>query len=128
MDRKVEIVLDPASDRFDPVDDRWMEHVEGLVGDLRDTVDGVERHRKPVAGTKGFVSDIVLPVMSTGAVSASIGVVASWVSRDRGRSVRLTLRVDGSVEEFEMSGSELDEERVDALVASVIAGIGGATT
>jgi hypothetical protein len=91
MAEQVELKIEPSSDRFDPLDDRWLEQVDGFAGELDQELGGVERERRPVDGGKGFdLASIVLSLGSAGAFTATVELVKSWLSRDRSRSVRLS--------------------------------------
>ena len=61
MAEQVELKIEPSSDRFDPLDDRWLEQVDGFADELDQELGGVERERRPVDGGKGFdLASIVL--------------------------------------------------------------------
>ena len=37
-DSGIEVTVEPATDRFDPLDDRWATQVDALVGELASTL------------------------------------------------------------------------------------------
>jgi Effector Associated Constant Component 1 len=119
MDEAVELRLEPVSERFDAVDDRWLDQVAGLVSELQDGVGGVSRRREPVEGTKGALDSILLSLTSAGALTAAVELIKAWLTRDRSRSVKVTWAADGSVQQFELAGSEIDPAAFDQIVRAV---------
>ena len=128
MAEQVELKIEPSSDRFDPLDDRWLEQVDGFADELDQELGGVERERRPVDGGKGFdLASIVLSLGSAGAFTATVELVKSWLSRDRSRSVRLSWSETGEVREVELKGSDLDDASFDEIVRSVAQRLAGST-
>ncbi len=120
MDGQVELRLEPASGRFDMQDDRWLDQVGGLVGELQAGVGGVAMRRAPEPGAKGAIDSIVIPLVSAGGLTAMIELARSWLSRDRTRSLKVSWSADsGAVESIELSGSAVDSARFDDLLATV---------
>jgi hypothetical protein len=119
MNEQVELHIEPASTRFGPHDDRWLDQVGGLVSELRTEVGGVSTQRAPIAGTKGGIDSIVLTLASAGGLSAFADLVRSWLSRDRTRSIKVSLYESGELQALELSGSEVDAGAFDELVRSV---------
>jgi hypothetical protein len=128
MAEQVQLRIEPSSDRFDSIDDRWLEQVDGLVEELDQEVGGVDRDRRPVEGGKGFdLAAIVLSLGSAGAFTATVELVKSWLSRDRSRSVRLSWSETGEVREVELKGSDLDDAAFDEIVRSAAQRLAGST-
>jgi hypothetical protein len=128
MAEQVELKIEPSSDRFDPLDDRWLEQVDGFADELDQELGGVERERRPVDGGKGFdLASIVLSLGSAGAFTATVELVKSWLSRDRSRSVRLSWSETGEVREVELKGSDLDDASFDEIVRSAAQRLAGST-
>lgn len=119
MDEQVELRLEPLSGRFDMDDGRWLDQVDGLVGELRDQAGNVATRRTPEAGTKGGVDAIVIPVISAGGLTAVIELARSWLTRDRTRSLKVSWSDRGTVESIELSGAEVDSTRFDDLLRAV---------
>jgi hypothetical protein len=116
----MEVQVEPLSERFDRLDDRWLDHVALFVADLRREVGNVERRSKAVPGMKGLdLGSIAVSLSSAGAFAALASVIKAFIERDNGRSVRATLRKDGKLEQLEISGSNVqDVERLIASLAS----------
>jgi hypothetical protein len=119
MGDAVELRLEPVSDRFDASDDRWLDQVAGFVTELQDGVGGVERQREPVEGTKGALDSILLSLTSAGALTAAVELLKAWLSRDRSRSVKVSWAADGSVQQLELAGSQVDSAAFDQIVSAV---------
>lgn len=107
--------LEPSSERFDPVDDRWLDQVAQLVADLRQEADSITRGFQPQTGTKGGLGPIIVSLGSAGAFTAAFEVIKAFVTRDRGRSVRVTWYEDGRAASLEVTGQGLDDDTVRRL-------------
>jgi hypothetical protein len=119
MDEQVELRLEPLSGRFDMYDDRWLDQVDGLVGELRAGADDVRSRRTAAPGTKGAIDAIVIPVISAGGLTAVVEMVRSWLDRDRTRSLKVSWSDSGSVESIELSGADVEAARFDDLLHAV---------
>ena len=120
MGDAVELRLEPVSERFDASDDRWLDQVAGFVTELQDGVGGVTRQREPVEGTKGALDSILLSLTSAGALTAAVELLKAWLSRDRSRSVKVSWTADGSVQQLELAGSQVDSAAFDQVVSAVV--------
>ena len=110
MAEQLELKIEPSSDRFDPLDDRWLEQVDGFADELDQELGGVKRQRRPVDGGKGFdLASIVLSLGSAGALTATVELVKSWLSCSTaaGRCASRGRRPARS-RELELKGSDLD--------------------
>jgi hypothetical protein len=119
VESRVELRLEPTSDRYDAADDRWLDQVAAFVSELRSEVGDVDVQREPVAGAKGFLDTIVLPLASAGAVTGTIEMLKAWLGRDRSRSVKVTWAADGGVQQLELAGNSVDDAEFDRIVNSV---------
>lgn len=115
----MELTVEPASERFDPTDDRWLDQVTGLVTELRRAVGDVSTTRVPVAGTKGTLESIVVSLASAGSMATMVELVKSWLSRDRTRSLKVTWGSGGDVQAVELSGAGWDDTAFDGLLRAV---------
>lgn len=122
----MEIELEPSSQRFDHLDDRWVTQVSLLVADLQRDVGRTSRGAEPEAGTKGgllgpIVVDlepVILALGSAGAFTALADVVRGFLARDQSRSIRARLKDGDQVREIEIHGSN-DVDEVARLVAAL---------
>lgn len=127
MESPVELRLEPASQRFDVTDDRWLDQVAALLVDLRENVGEVDLRREAVPGAKGALQAIVLPLASAGAFTAAVEVLKAWLGRDRSRSVKVTWSGEGELQELELSGTRVDDEAFDEVIRSVVARLAAPT-
>ena len=126
MGRQVVVVVsvEPGSARFDESSDSWLDQVAALRGELRAAVGVGAVAPLPVeptpAVTKGAWQSIGVSIASAGTLTALVEVAKAWLGRDRSRSLtfRWTAR-DGSGGSIELSGSDVGEERFEALLEVV---------
>jgi hypothetical protein len=108
--------IEPSSERFDRLDDRWLSQVSHLVGELRrDGVD-IDRRSAPEPGQKGDVGPLIMALGSAGLFTAAVDVIKAFVARDEGRTVRLTWHQDGRLQSLELGGPHVDHEVVQRVV------------
>ncbi|MDP9241261.1 MAG: hypothetical protein M3O55_11605 [Actinomycetota bacterium] len=79
------------NDRYDEDDLRWVDQVADVVDDLRRNDAAVRSRRTPVPGTKGTIDQLILSLASAGALTSTIEILKVWLSRDKHRSVELTI-------------------------------------
>ena len=104
----VDLELAPGSTRFDPADERWLRQVQDLAQELQKA--GLLQQRStPEPGTKGALDQLILSLGSGGAFAASVEIVKSWLSRDRGRTLVVKYFENGQTQAIELSGSVADE-------------------
>jgi hypothetical protein len=111
--------LEPSSERFDPLDERWLAQMAQLTADLRREVGTVNRVSKPQPGVKGDLGSIVMALGSAGAFTAAVEVIKAFVARDQGRAVRLSWHQDGRLESLEVSGTGVDDDLMDRVVGAL---------
>ncbi|HEX6421057.1 MAG TPA: hypothetical protein VFZ77_21315 [Acidimicrobiales bacterium] len=97
----------------DPDDD-----LDDLVAGLRRCAgdDAVTHHQSPRLAKADTVESIVLALGSAGVLTAAVEVVRSWLGRDRRRSVAMSWHEDGGLESVTISGDNLDDQSVGAIV------------
>jgi hypothetical protein len=115
----VELRLDASSDRFDAADDRWLDQVAGLVGELQTEVGVISRVREPVQGSKGSLDAILLSLSSAGALTAAVELIKAWLQRDRSRSIKVSWSEEGKLQALELAGSQVDSTAFDQVVRAV---------
>jgi hypothetical protein len=94
----LEVVVEAASDQFDPNDPGWRAQLVALRKSLRDAdIDDVRREERPAPGHKAGFESILIALGTSGAITAAVEVFRSWLSRDRHRRVELTFK-DGDRE------------------------------
>ena len=115
-----ELVLEPQSSRFDPLDDRWLNQVSDFSRDLDREVGGVSRVARPVAGTKGELTSLVLTLGSAGAFTTAAEFFKAWVGRGKGStSLKVSWSDQTGPQSVELTGSELDKDVVHRIALAV---------
>jgi hypothetical protein len=115
----MDFVLEPVSERFDPLDDRWLTQVTGLVGELHREVGTVSRRTEARADAKGDLGSIIVALGTAGAFTAAVEVIKAFVARDQGRRVRLSWHQDGRLESFEVDGKNIDAAVMERVLGAL---------
>ena len=121
-----EVVVQPATDRYDPGDDRWLAQASDMYTELDRQVGGVRRELTLVAESKGPVEAVILALGSAGAFRAAVEFFRAWLARDRTRSVEISWTIDGSPQKVVMRGDALDLSVLQPVVHAAAGRIGGA--
>jgi hypothetical protein len=111
-------MIEPASNRFDALDDLWLTQVGQFVTELDHEVGSVSRRSEPVVGAKGEVSSVVLSLSSAGVFTAAVEFFKAWLGRDQTRSLKVSFTADGRVQAFEIDGG-LSKEAFDGIVQAL---------
>jgi hypothetical protein len=119
MEGQIEIQLEPVSHRFDSLDDRWLTQVREFTTELQREVGGVTRHTEAVPGAKGGIDTIILALGSAGALTAAVEMFKAWLRRDDTRALKVSFSTGGQVQSVEITGEEVDDESVDAIMDAV---------
>jgi Effector Associated Constant Component 1 len=113
---RLELVVEPRSQRFDEADSRWGEQVGALYRELRQELGDVRREREPVAGAKGATTDIILALGSSGAITAAVTMFKAWLARDKTRALELEWTEGGQSRKLSIRGTDVEEDTFDELV------------
>lgn len=121
-----EIRIEPGSDKFDRNDSNWMEQVDSLYSDLRQEVGKVSMKVQPVEGHKGGVdpASIILALGSAGAITAAVQMFQAWLSRDRTRSLTLSVSKGGEEQTITVSGKGMNEAVITELMEAGLSNTG----
>jgi hypothetical protein len=115
----VEIELAPASEAFEPEDERWLAQIAGLHDELRREGIPIRSVSRPVPGEKGDIPMIIAALGSAGVFSALVTVIQSWLSRERTRQLEIRWRegdeTKGIVLRGDMDGATMKELARDAM-------------
>jgi hypothetical protein len=114
------LTLQPRSERYDQLDDRWIAQVATLVSDLHREVGGVRRDTVLAPGRKGGFEAIVLALGSAGAFNAAVALFKAWLARDRGRSLHISFR-DGDRERTVVIRGDMTDNATLQAVGNVVA-------
>jgi hypothetical protein len=113
---RLELVVEPRSERFDEADSRWSDQVGALYRELRQELGDVRREREPVAGAKGATTDIILALGSSGAITAAVTMFKAWLARDKTRALELEWTEGGQSRKLSIRGTDVGEDTFDELV------------
>ena len=123
MAERVDIRIEPASDRFDAADERWLAQVAAFRRELEGSVEGVQIVSVQQPGSKGALDSLVLSLTSAGAMTAAAEFFKAWIGRAANRRVKVAFGEGGELREFEFAGSDLDDATLhqvtDALTAQL---------
>jgi hypothetical protein len=120
-----EMALEPRSGDYEPDDDRWRDHVVGLVSELRRQVD-VERRGAPRPGTKGTLDELIVALGSAGAFTATVECLRAWLGRDRSRRIDVRWEENGAQRFVTLSGDAIDVDSVREIAKAAARRVGGA--
>jgi hypothetical protein len=116
----VNIGLNLSSDRYDADDDRWLDQVADLVGELRVETGALEVNRTAVPGTKGTVDQLILTLGSAGVFTTALDVLRIWLARDKTRSVQLSyVDREGKQQRLNVTATHADKDVLAPLIAAV---------
>jgi Effector Associated Constant Component 1 len=104
------LVIEPRSSRYEPTDYRWRRQTGSLYHDLRAEVGGVRVEAEPAPGEKGAVTQLVLELISSGALTAAITTLRAWLERDRTRTLDVEWDDGERRKHFSVSASTMDDE------------------
>ena len=106
----VELVLVPATEKYEPHDERWRSQVAALCSELRQNVGDVRLETTPSAGEKGLTSEIILALGSSGAISAAVDVFRLWLERDKSRSLEIAWTEGNLRRTVAIKGTDIDKD------------------
>jgi len=113
MAQKIELIIDPISEDYDPNDDRWIEQVNDLLEDCKREAGDIRTEVTPEEGQKGGFEEIFLLLDSSQAIGHAFDIFKAWVMRDRTRSLKIKINVGDEVKEIEMSGKGFKKEDLE---------------
>jgi Effector Associated Constant Component 1 len=126
MEEPVELRIEPGTERFDPLDERWGRQVGDFVTELNHEVGGVSRTHEPMPGAKGAIGDIVLTLSSAGALTGAIELFKAWLGRDDTRSLKVSFSDGGDLQTVELAGTDVDEDTLGQIVRAMTNRLGQA--
>jgi hypothetical protein len=113
MANKIELIIDPGSEDYNPNDDRWLSQVNDLLEDCKREAGEIRKVDTPEEGKKGGFEEIFLMIDSSQAIVHAFGIFKSWVMRDRTRTLNIKIKVGDEVKEIALSGNGFKKEDLD---------------
>lgn len=123
--RALELVVEPASDAYDPDDERWRDQVSALLTELHAQTDVESRAAVHAAGTKGVSAEIILALGTAGTFTATVECFRAWLGRDRSRRIDIRWDDNGTERFVSLSGDGIDGEGVRDIARAAAARVGG---
>ena len=120
-----EIMIEPLSDRYDALDERWQNQTGQLYMSLKDEVGGVRKETSLIEGDKGGAEAIILALGSSGAFLAALEAFKAWLNRDRGRKLIVSYEQGGETKRVEVSGDGVGRDTFEEIVRAAAAHAGG---
>ena len=114
--------IEASSSDYDPLDDRFVDQVQGLLQDLQREAGEVRKEVTPVPGMKGGISEFVVLLKSIGAIGAAVDVIRAWLGRDRSRSLEIKVRKGDKSVSVRLSAVDMDEERLRKFMSDAFEG------
>jgi hypothetical protein len=121
-----EVVVEPRNDTYDRDDDRWRAQIAAFTTELDAVADTAQRAR-PVAGTKGALTEVVVALGSAGAFTATVECLRAWLGRDRSRRVDLRWDEGGVERRMTLTGDAIDSQTVREIAKAAMSRVGGAS-
>lgn len=106
-----EMALEPRSADYQPDDDRWRNHVGGLVSELHRQAH-VEFRSAPIEGAKGTIDELIVALGSAGAFTATVECLRAWLGRDRSRRIDIRWDENGQQRYVTLTGDAIDVDSV----------------
>ena len=107
-DSKVEVEIAASSEKFELTDERWIDQVNELYKDLHHEAGSVRIEGEAEEGSKGGFETIILALGSAGAITAAVEIFKAWLSRDRGRNLKITVKSGDQTDVYEVGGVGAD--------------------
>jgi hypothetical protein len=116
---RTEILLVAEDDELGPGDDEWVDDLEALRAGLIDGDVDVHEEHTARPGHKGTVTEIVVALGGSGAVTGLVAALRSWLEGRQTRRLRLTVRGRTPVE-VDLRAEGLSDETLRKVVLDAI--------
>lgn len=120
MEQLLEVMIEPSSEKFNLNDSRWLEQVNELIKDCQRQLGEVRKEIVTQEGAKGGIESIIIALGTSGAITAAVTIIQAWLARDRTRSLKLSIKKDGKIEEYEVTGTGMDAAKVEKFMSQVL--------
>jgi membrane-associated two-gene conflict system component 1 (EACC1) len=121
--REFELVIEPHNDEYGRDDDRWRTQVATLHREQQARVETVEGGRL-VPGTKGTIDELIVALVSAGAVTSMVECFRAWLGRDKSRRIDVRWDEDGVERYVTFQGDAVDSETVREIARAAAARVG----
>lgn len=123
----LEAVVDVHLPGVDPGHSAFQTARAELLDDLGATPSLRARERDVPAsdGSKGTLIELVISVSASGGIASLVKIVRLWLSRDRRRSLKVTIQTTGTQTTYEVSGDDISVETLHAALEAAARTKGG---
>lgn len=116
----LEIKIAPLSEKFDENDPRWMVQKDELTKNLKSEIGDVRKEVIPVEGMKGGMEAIILAIGGSGLIPGLVEIVKTWITRDRTRSVEVTIDSKNGPVTIKIDATGLSKNSMQEFLQSAI--------
>jgi hypothetical protein len=118
----IKVALAASDEDYDPDDPGWRQQLGTLHRALVDAEIDIHLRAQPVDGDKGGVTELVLTLGTSGAISAAVTVLQTWLSRERRRQVTVTID-DGNhpVTTYTVDGTSASDTTIKEIMVAALA-------
>ena len=121
-----EVVVEPRNDTTTRTTTDGVSKSRLFAAELDAVVDTARRTPRPVPGTKGAVTEVIIALGSAGAFTATVECLRAWLGRDRGRRVDLRWDEDGVERSMTLTGEAIDSQTLREIATVAMSRVGGA--
>lgn len=119
MENTIEFSIEPISEKYSPNDNRWLDQVNDLVADFQSQVGQVRKELTAEEGAKGCGIELLFELLPV-AIPAMVQVFRGWLTRDRTRSLKISIKKNGEVQVFVLEGKGMSEETIKVFMDKAI--------
>jgi hypothetical protein len=116
----IKVALAASDEDYDPDDPGWRQQLGALHRALVDAEIDIHLRAEPVDGEKGGVTELVLTLGTSGAISAAVAVIQNWLSRERRRQVTVTID-DGGPVTYSVDGASASDTTIKEILVAALA-------
>jgi hypothetical protein len=117
----IEVALAASDEDYDPDDPGWRQQLGTLHRALVDAEVDIHLRDQPVEGEKGGVTELVLTLGTSGAISAAVAVLQSWLSRERRRQVVVTVDDGTRPVTYTVDGTSASDTTIKEIMVAALA-------
>jgi len=111
------LVLSPVDTDSDRACEELLTYLADEPG-LRASQQALAAGHEPV---KGVATEIAVALSGSGMIAGTVRVIQLWLSRDRDRRLRLTVRTGETSTEVELTGEDVSDATVRAVLEKLLA-------
>jgi hypothetical protein len=117
----IKVALAASDEDYDPDDPGWRQQLGALHRALVDAEVDIHLRAEPVDGEKGGVTELVLTLGTSGAISAAVAVIQSWLSRERRRQVTVTIDDGNHPVTYTVDGTSASDTTIKEIMVAALA-------